>query len=263
MTSVQRLRHRDAKIEPDATRNRAWPRALRREPQAEGPGDGAQGREGAASDDPHCETPPNHTDWLFSACEPHIADLVHRIDVRLSGRTKRVLQFIGANRGAGASTVAFAYASALAALRQRRVLLLSADEGRGAPGVLACVSGGRPLSDAISTLHGTLSYGALNCELTSDRDAEMLMADVAVWRKIGEAFDEVVVDCRPVDISLGALAIASRADGVVVVIEAGRTLETSAQALLDSLDAVNAPVLGAVLNHDTWEGRSGSRGDDE
>jgi Mrp family chromosome partitioning ATPase len=222
-------------------------------------GKGAQ----AGSGNPLVDTLPIHTDWLFSTCEPRMADLVHRVDVRLSGRPQRVLQFIGVDRGVGASTVAFAYASASAALRQRRVLLLSADEGRAAPGVLACVSEGRRVSDAVSTLHGTLSYGTLTRDGSSDRDAQMLMADRAVWRKICEEFYEVVVDCRSIDASLGALTIAPRADGVVVVIQSGRTRVASGQELLNALVDVKAPVVGAVLNKGTADAPFGSRGDDE
>jgi Mrp family chromosome partitioning ATPase len=212
-------------------------------------GKGAQ----AGSGNPLVDTLPIHTDWLFSTCEPRMADLVHRVDVRLSGRPQRVLQFIGVDRGVGASTVAFAYASASAALRQRRVLLLSADEGRAAPGVLA----------SVSTLHGTLSYGTLTRDGSSDRDAQMLMADRAVWRKICEEFYEVVVDCRSIDASLGALTIAPRADGVVVVIQSGRTRVASGQELLNALVDVKAPVVGAVLNKGTADAPFGSRGDDE
>src|SRR4051794_31302584 len=62
--------------------------------------------------------------WLFSACEQQVAELVLRIDVRLGGRTPRLIQFIGVDRGVGSSTVAFAYATASAALRRRRTLFL-------------------------------------------------------------------------------------------------------------------------------------------
>jgi Mrp family chromosome partitioning ATPase len=194
------------------------------------------------------EVLPRHTDWLFSACEPRIADLVHRVDMRFSRDTKRIVQFIGANRGVGASTVAFAYASASASLRQRNVLFLCMDERKSGRSVMTCLSEGISLNHAVTALHDMLFYGVLSWEDGDAPEARALLADAAAWQTIGEAFDEVVLDCRPIEASRATLAIAPHADGVVVVIQAARTQQMSARALLDALNAIDAPVLGAVLN---------------
>lgn len=236
---------------------RALPERLRKGLQERSGAGWIQVGRDAVGEDQHGEIVPTHTDWLFGVCEPFIEDLVHRVDSRLPRNAKRVLQFIGADRGVGASTIAFAYASASATLRDRKVLLLSADE-LGGPGVLACVFEGRPVSDAISKLHGTLSYATLLGTGRPDVHLHALMRDVAVWKLISDGFDEVVVDCRPLDASVAAMAIASQADGVVVVIQAGRTPDISVQALIDTLGSLNARVLGAVLNQgvaDSWRDR--------
>jgi Mrp family chromosome partitioning ATPase len=248
MTKVQPLIDHDGASGSKSNRGRPWPRALANGPSTEESAAPSHGREDDRFGDKQSDILPIHTDWLFSACEPHIADLVHRIDVRFSRGAKRVLQFIGVDRGVGSSTVAFAYASASAVLRQRKVLLLSADERRAAPSVLACLSKGSPVRHAVTKLHGTLSYGTLTCLESSNQDAQTLMAEIPVWQTICEEFDEVVVDCRPIETSLLALTIAPRADGVVVVVQAGRTQEVRARTVLDALSAVKAPVLGAVLN---------------
>jgi protein-tyrosine kinase len=200
----------------------------------------------------------NPQTWLFTACEPRIAELVLRTDARLGGRTPRLVQFIGVDRGVGGSTVAFAYASASATLRRRRVLFLSADEGESGLGVLECVAQGTPLDAAITTLNGTLFCGALTGANNSGVAARTLMADATLIQALRAAYDEVVVDCRCTDSSQGALTIAPNADGVILVIQAGRTRQTSVQMLLDALVAVKGEVLGAVLNRSAPFRRSAS-----
>jgi Mrp family chromosome partitioning ATPase len=200
--------------------------------------------------------PTNQHEWMFSACEQQVAELVLRIDVRLSGRTPRLIQFIGVDRGVGSSTVALAYATASAALRRRRVLFLSSDEGQSGPGVLECVAQGMPLDGAITKLHGTLFCGALTGAGNSGIAARTLMADAALIQAVRASCDEVVLDCRCTEASQAALTVAPHADGVVLVMQAARTRQSSVQELVDALNALKAEVLGVVLNRSTPSRRS-------
>jgi hypothetical protein len=206
---------------------------------------------------------PNRHEWLFSACERRIVELVLRIDVQLAGRTPRLTQFISVDRGAGGSTVAIAYASASAALRQRRVLFLSADEGQSGLGVLECVAQGMPLDEAVTRLHGTLFCGTLTGANNSGMAARALMSDASLMQSVRAGYDEVVLDCRCIDVSQAALTVAPHVDGVVLVIQAGRTRHTDVQQLVNALDALEAKVLGVVLNRSASARRNASGNADE
>ena len=60
-------------------------------------------------------------------------------------------------------------------------------------------------------------------------------------------FDHVIFDSPPVLGLADAPLIARASEGVVFVIEAGRTRSTQAKHALDRLTAVRAHILGAVL----------------
>ncbi len=66
--------------------------------------------------------------------------------------------------------------------------------------------------------------------------------------KLHESFDLVIIDSPPVNAVSDALVVASRVDGVLLVV---KQLQTPSEAILsarDALSRVNAPLIGAVLN---------------
>jgi Mrp family chromosome partitioning ATPase len=190
----------------------------------------------------------NQHEWLFSACEQQVAELVLRIDVRMGNRASRLIQFIGVDRGVGSSTVSFAYATASAALRNRRVLFLAADEGQSGPGVLECAAQKIPLDEAVTALSDTLFCGALTGAHNSGIAARTLMTDVALMQAVCASYDEVVLDCRCSEASQATLTMAPHADGVVLVMQAARTRQSAVQELANALNALKSEIIGVVLN---------------
>ena len=73
------------------------------------------------------------------------------------------------------------------------------------------------------------------------------MSEVIVQLK-GEA-DYVLFDTPPVVIVTDAAVLATRVDGVLLVVSAGKTRRELAQRAKGLLDKVNAPLLGVVLNN--------------
>jgi capsular exopolysaccharide synthesis family protein len=77
--------------------------------------------------------------------------------------------------------------------------------------------------------------------LTSNRMGQIL-------DKLGQAFDLIVLDTPPVLSVTDAPALAAAMDGVVLVVKPGTTKLGAFQQALEQLRAVNARVLGVVMN---------------
>lgn len=77
------------------------------------------------------------------------------------------------------------------------------------------------------------------------------MGDVIVRLK-SEA-DYVLFDTPPVVIVTDAAVLATRVDGTLLVVSAGRTRRELAQRAKNLLEKVNAPLLGVVLNNVKYE----------
>ena len=77
--------------------------------------------------------------------------------------------------------------------------------------------------------------------LTVDRITEVLGL-------LAPQFDIVVVDTPPVNLLADAALLGSAADGVLVVVRAGRTPSEALRYAMDQLEGMQAPVLGLLLN---------------
>jgi len=70
----------------------------------------------------------------------------------------------------------------------------------------------------------------------------------SVLAKLQQEFDVVILDSPPVHVAADASILATMADGVILVLRAGHTERDAAQDALHRLRAVNARIVGAVLN---------------
>lgn len=70
----------------------------------------------------------------------------------------------------------------------------------------------------------------------------------AVFDGLAERYDLVVLDCPPVLLGADAAILATRVDGVLLVLRAGQTARVAALDALAQLHTVGARVVGAVLN---------------
>jgi capsular exopolysaccharide synthesis family protein len=69
-------------------------------------------------------------------------------------------------------------------------------------------------------------------------------------RDLAKQADLVIFDCPPVSAGADATAVAARADGVVLVVDLGVSTEHRLRQAMRQLTAVNARVLGALINRD-------------
>jgi succinoglycan biosynthesis transport protein ExoP len=139
------------------------------------------------------------------------------------------------------------------------VLLVDADLWRGriheildtseSPGLMDVLAGTTPLGEAIRStgLAGVdfLARGARHGDpsaLASGTAMKELLA------QLGEEYDVLVVDAPPVLAAGSAPVLPAIADGVLMLVRAGRTDRDALQEALRALNTVGASLLGVVLN---------------
>jgi Mrp family chromosome partitioning ATPase len=173
------------------------------------------------------------------------------LEAALTQRIPRTVMFIASQGGEGTSTVAAQFAQSLASDERLRVLLVDAHVRRPAYGsdgspAAALPARGTPRrpaqSDAPSPDLMPLSEDSREAStLTPESLRESLDA-------IASGYDWVVIDGPPVLESPDAATLGAVADGVVVVVQAGRTKRPVLTRSVDLMNRAGGRVLGMVLN---------------
>ena len=185
--------------------------------------------------------------------------LYRSIRKALPERSTIVVEVIAANHGEGVSTVARGLAQAAAGVGNARALICDATPERANFRHFRTTSERATLND-VALKTASLSdavvdlprFGVSLCALSDPGAGHRVAVNVElldpVLALLRQRFDLVVIDAPPANHGLLGLALANKADGVVLVIEAERTRTPIAAATLQSLAVNNAKVLGAVLN---------------
>lgn len=142
----------------------------------------------------------------------------------------------------------------------KRVLLMDCDLRKGSlsrylnvkrshPGISNVVAGQCGLAEALASVGGA-QFTLLPVGPIPPNPAEMLATDkmASLIKAVREAFDYVIVDTPPVSVVTDAAVLSRLVDGVVLVVRPGITTIQSAQLSKKNLEAVNAHVLGVILN---------------
>ena len=179
------------------------------------------------------------------------------IEALLLDRQTRRIIFLGSQAGEGTTTVAYQFAFTLARDSRLRTLYLDAHARR--PSIHAAEPGAREAAPAAS-LEGGRALPARGGEargvvdawpLAEQFESVGLLSPEAVREALewgASGYDWIIVDGPPVLESPDAAPIAAVADGVVMVIEAGRTKKPVLQRAVELLRKAGARVLGSVLN---------------
>ena len=80
-----------------------------------------------------------------------------------------------------------------------------------------------------------------------------------IFASLQKAFDYVIIDTPPVSVVTDAAVLCRMADGVLLVVRPGATTIQSAQLSKKNLEAVNAHILGVVMNG--YNGKQSGRRD--
>ena len=173
----------------------------------------------------------------------------------------RVVTLSSATPGEGKTTSAVNLAVTLAR-RRREVLLVDADLRCGVisgtlgvpqhPGLAELLAGQASLAQVVHRvrLDGDTEISVIAGGRVPDDPAQLLGSDAlpALFRRLREEFDTVVVDAPPVNLVTDAALLGCASDGLVLVVRSGATSEDDLRDAVQHLQAVGAPVLGVVLN---------------
>jgi Mrp family chromosome partitioning ATPase len=191
--------------------------------------------------------------------EAEMLELQRGVDALVPPRgDTRVLVFTGSRAGEGTSTIARAFARLLADRTKRPTLILDANQNHpdqhrafGVSNEIGWDDFG-PADDLERVLYRT-SYPQLWVSpISSDEtpSVSLLEGDMLerLIRKLGQWFEEIVVDSGPLASCPAGFSLAQRADGVVLVVEADKTRWPVAQSARDAIVKSGAHPLGVVLN---------------
>ncbi len=181
------------------------------------------------------------------------------IDSMLPDAVPRVLQFIGSRRGEGTSTIVREFARVAAERIGRSVLLMDADRYQGTQSEFYSVTSKYSWIDVLheSGDMGRAIYrvGASDFFVSPTANSSVSTPELFnspkfedFWKNLKLKFDFVVIDSPPLTISPDALAIASKVDGIIMVVESEKTKWQTAKHVKEQIERVGGKILGIVLN---------------
>jgi capsular exopolysaccharide synthesis family protein len=181
-------------------------------------------------------------------------------------RPSKTVVVTSSSAGEGKTTTTVHLALALAAA-DRHVVVVEGDlrqptvvdhfPGEGATGLTDVLVGHATIDDALQPTAIDRVTVLLSGQLPPN-PSELLGTDamVHVLATLRERFDIVLVNTPPLVPVTDAAVVAAHADGVLMVVRAGRTTRQQATQAVRSIHAVGARLLGTVLNMEA--GRRGS-----
>lgn len=184
-----------------------------------------------------------------------------RANVRFSSvkQAIRCLMVTSSAPGEGKSSTAASLSVALSQMDQK-VLLVDTDlrrpslwrvfECESAPGVTDVLTDDRPLESVIKP-SGIPNLDLLTSGPIPPNPAELFESgqmDALIEELRGSKYDMIVFDSAPTLLTTDTPVLAAKMDGVLVVLEAGRTTEEQGLMTKEMLVNSGARVLGAVLN---------------
>jgi capsular exopolysaccharide synthesis family protein len=181
------------------------------------------------------------------------------IDTMFPDMSNRVFQFVGSRPGEGTSTIVREFARIAAEQIGHRVLLVDADRYEGTQSKFYSVESqyswiqalqeSAEVGRAIHQVNGSnlfvspaFNTGAPTPELFNSSKFD------GFWANLKLNFDLVLIDSLPLTISPDALVIASKVDGVILVLEAEKTKWRTARHVKEGVERVGGNIIGIVFN---------------
>lgn len=181
------------------------------------------------------------------------------LEITLRDRTPRILLFTSPQGGEGTSTIALQFAQILARDSGLRPLLVDANVRRPAFEVDAANRCAVPIPRLTEGSEEQAAVVAANLFVAAvpDEQRQIGIYQPSVLRQLldqaSSGFDWIILDGPPVLDSPDAAAIGSIADGVVLVVQAGRSKRPVLARAAELLRKSGSQVLGSVLNRRVLE----------
>jgi protein-tyrosine kinase len=181
------------------------------------------------------------------------------IETLLPHTKSKIIQFIGSREGEGASTIAREFARVSADLIGNSVLLLDADRHHPSQshyfdvqseyGWIDALKKGDQMGSAFYRIGQSSLFMSPSCN-SSVSTPEIFKSPTfdGLCQALRIDFDLVLIDSAPLTASPDGLAIASKVDGVILVVEAEKTRWQTVKQVRESITRVGGNILGVVLN---------------
>jgi capsular exopolysaccharide synthesis family protein len=178
---------------------------------------------------------------------------------RKAKKTGYAVVFAGVKEGEGASTMAFNFASAFAAISSGSVVLVDGNvrdpvlhyefEVKKKEGLVDVIEGNANVEDAVMEVISKKYYFLQAGQTRKNPIALYESAEFPLLvQKLRERYDLVIFDSPSVLGSPEADLIACKMDGLILVVQANRTRWEVAGSAKRDLESAHIRVLGAILN---------------
>ena len=185
--------------------------------------------------------------------------LRNSVEVALAGKTKKTLLFTSAMEGEGTTTIAASYAKILAMEGRERVLVCEMNARRPSFSSVFSTNGDAGITEyflsgvTLTSLVQKSQSNDLDVLHVGRQDATVIQLHLnAVFPRLLEealrTYDTVIVDAPPVISSPETAPMTGFVDGVVVVVQAGKTKREVVLRAITSISNFKGRVLGVVLN---------------
>ena len=185
--------------------------------------------------------------------------LYQNLAVLIPDSSRKIIQFIGSREGEGTSTVIREFARVSASKFGKLVLLLDADQHHPTQhlffniqpecGWQEVLENNGPIDKALYQSGETRLFVSPSSQnfISNLHMLNSLLID-DFWKKLRERFDLILIDSPPATISADGLALSSKVDGIVLVVEAEKTRWPVAESVKDRINRSGGNILGIVLN---------------
>ncbi len=190
--------------------------------------------------------------------EDEMLSLYKIVDTLLPHGQLRVVQFIGAREGEGTSTIVREFARVSSDLIGHSVLLLDADRHQPSQahffgiqkdfGWLDALRNDGHTGEAFYRVGQSKLFFSPSCNSAVSTPEIFNDKFDCMCQNFRKDFDLVLIDSAPLTVSPDGLAIASKVDGVILVVEAEKTRWQTVRTVRDSISRVGGNILGVVLN---------------
>jgi capsular exopolysaccharide synthesis family protein len=196
---------------------------------------------------------------LLHKAPPWYEELKSRLEIQFPDDTLKTILFTGSSHRAGVSMTSHGYADYLSNAYPYKVLLIQINmdgaqtnqpEVIQQPAEFSNIFSGYSQPGNDSSQNGNGNLFVISCS------REMLRPEVFlhsiqfddVLNSMRESFDYVILDAPPVTLFSETRMMCNKFDGVVLVLEFGKTRKQVAEKIKHELEAAGANFLGVVIN---------------
>jgi Mrp family chromosome partitioning ATPase len=188
-----------------------------------------------------------------------MAWLHHQVEFLLANTSHKLIQFMGSRRGEGVSTIVREFAKIAVERHGKSVLVLDSayqDPARRINFNVTCEYGWLDLMEKGELIDkaffrfgdSNLYFAPISVQASLVPPIEDISATITLWEKLKERFDLILIDSSSDANTSESIALSRNVDGVVLVVEAGKTRRHVAESVKKKILANGGLILGVVLN---------------